>query len=44
MAKWDMVPAYCITAMIISFAIATISFLGVILKKDLVGRLIFGFV
>jgi hypothetical protein len=44
MAKWDMKPKYYMVAMIISFVIAAISFSGVVLKNDLVGRLIFGFV
>ena len=46
MASMSDIPkcTYCIGAMIISFAIAAISFAGVILKNDLVGRLIFGFV
>jgi hypothetical protein len=44
MAKWNMKLKYYMFAMIVSFVIAAISFSGVILKNDLVGRLIFGFV
>ena len=39
-----MKPAYYIVAMIVSFVFAAISFSGLILKNDLVGRLIFVFV
>ena len=39
-----MKPEYYLIAVIVSFVIAVISFSGVILKNDLVGRLIFGFV
>ncbi len=44
MAKWNMKPEHYMIAMIVSFVIAAISFSGVILKNDVVGRLIFGFV
>lgn len=44
MAKWNMKPKHYMVAIIVSFVIAAISFSGVILKNDAVGRLIFGFV
>lgn len=43
MVKWRISPTFSAVAVIIAFAIAGISFFGVILKNDLVGRLLFGF-
>ncbi len=42
MAKLKIPPKLSIALAIIAFAIAAISFFGIILKNDLVGRLIFG--
>lgn len=42
MAKWQIPPKFSVIAAILSFAIATICLLGIVLKNDLVGRLIFG--
>lgn len=42
MAKMRISPTYNVIAAIIAFAIAGISFFGIILKDDLVGRIIFG--
>lgn len=44
MAEWNIKPEHYMIAMIVSFAIAVISFSGVFLQNDLVGRLIFGFI
>ena len=44
MAKWNIKPKHFMIAMIVSFIIAAIIFSGVILKNDVVGRFIFGFV
>ncbi len=44
MAKWNVKPKHYMIVTIVSFVIAAISFSGVILKNDAVGRLIFGFV
>ena len=44
MAKWNIKPKHFVIAMIVSFIIAAIIFSGVILKNDVVGRFIFGFV
>jgi hypothetical protein len=40
--KWQVSPKFCTTATIIAFVIAVMSFFGVILEDDMVGRLIFG--
>lgn len=40
--KWQVSPKLCTVAAIIAFIIALISFFGIILENDLIGRLIFG--
>jgi len=42
--KRNIKPKYYMIAIIVSFVIVAINFSGVILKNDVVGRLIFGFV
>ena len=44
MAKWNMKPKHYMIITVVSFVIAGIIFSGAILKNDVVGRLIFGFV
>ncbi len=44
MAKWKINPKHYMIAAAVSFVIASIGFSGVVLKNDLVRRLIFGFV